>query len=135
MLRTMSFILLAFPLLDIGTTYLAVQWLGGLVWLWLLAAIPLGMLLIRRHARNLLPTLLASLQQGEAPLAALLGGLRVGIAGLLLMLPGLLSDVLALLALVPIWPKLPPAKSEEYPETYEGEFSRVTTKHIKLPEA
>lgn len=133
MLRTMGFILLAFPLLDIGTTYLVAQWLGGLAWLWLLAAIPLGMLLIRRHARNLLPTLLASLQQGEAPIGALLGGLRVGIAGLLLMLPGLLSDVLALCLLLPIWPRLQPAKVQADAGVYEGEYNQIVDPDKRLP--
>lgn len=130
----MGFILLAFPLLDIGTAYLAAQWLGGLVWLWLLAAIPLGMLLIRRHARNLLPTLLASLQQGEAPIGALLGGLRVGIAGLLLMLPGLLSDVLALCLMLPIWPQLQPTQVDSQSQVYDGEYQRVEYSRIKAGE-
>lgn len=133
MLRTMGFILLAFPLLDIGTAYLAAQWLGGLVWLWLLAAIPLGMLLIRRHARNLLPTLLASLQQGEAPIGALLGGLRVGIAGLLLMLPGLLSDVLALCLMLPIWPQLQTVKVQADAGVYEGEYNQIVDPDKRLP--
>lgn len=133
MLRTMGFILLAFPLLDIGTTYLAAQWLGGLVWLWLLAAIPLGMLLIRRHARNLLPTLLTSLQQGEVPLGALLGGLRVGIAGVLLMLPGLLSDVLALCLLLPIWPAPQEVKAQTEAGVYEGEYNQIVDPDKRLP--
>lgn len=132
MLRMMGFILLAFPLLDISVTYLAGQWLGGAVWLWVLAALPLGMLLIRRHLRGLLPQLLASLQRGDAPLQLLMGGLRVGIAGLLLMMPGLLSDVLALILLLPVWPQLQPATVSTPEDVYEGEYQRVAEPQSRL---
>ena len=132
MLRMMGFILLAFPLLDISVTYLAGQWLGGAVWLWLLAALPLGMLLIRRHWVGLLPQLLASVQRGDAPLPLLLGGLRVGIAGLLLMMPGVLSDVLALILLLPVWPQLQPVNVSMPDDVYEGEYQRVTEPQSRL---
>lgn len=132
MLRMMGFILLAFPLLDISVTYLAGQWLGGAVWLWLLAALPLGMLLIRRHWVGLLPQLLASVQRGDAPFPLLLGGLRVGIAGLLLMMPGVLSDVLALILLLPVWPQLQPVKVPTPDDVYEGEYQRVTEPQSRL---
>lgn len=128
----MGFILLAFPLLDISVTYLAGQWLGGAVWLWLLAALPLGMLLIRRHWVGLLPQLLASVQRGDAPFPLLLGGLRVGIAGLLLMMPGVLSDALALILLLPVWPQLQPVNVSMPDDVYEGEYQRVTEPQSRL---
>ena len=102
------------------------------VWLWVLAALPLGMLLIRRHWVGLLPQLLASVQRGDAPLPLLLGGLRVGIAGLLLMMPGVLSDVLALILLLPVWPQLQPVKVPTPDDVYEGEYQRVTEPQSRL---
>lgn len=133
MLRMMGFILLAFPLLDISLTYLAGQWLGGGVWLWVLAALPLGMLLIRHHWVGLLPQLLASVQRGDAPLPLLLGGLRVGITGLLLMMPGILSDALAVLLLLPVWPRLQPATAPiQQDGIYEGEYSQVSDPDKRL---
>lgn len=132
MLRMMGFILLAFPLLDISITYLAGQWLGGAVWLWVLAALPLGILLIRRHWVGLLPQLLTSVQRGDAPLPLLLGGLRVGTAGLLLMMPGVVSDVLALILLMPVWPQLQPVTVSTPDDVFEGEYQRVAEPQSRL---
>ena len=128
----MGFILLAFPLLDISITYLAGQWLGGAVWLWVLAALPLGILLIRRHWVGLLPQLLTSVQRGDAPLPLLLGGLRVGTAGLLLMMPGVVSDVLALILLMPVWPQLQPVTVSTPDDVFEGEYQRVAEPQSRL---
>lgn len=130
MLRTMGAILLAFPLLDIGVTYFAVQMLGCWLWLWLLVAGVAGVVLIRRNARALLRQLAGGMRQGQVPLTAVIAGMKTGAAGLLLLLPGIVSDLLALLLLA--WTPKPMAAPDVAADVYEGEYSRVEPRQRQL---
>lgn len=71
------------------------------VLLWLLAAVAVGMAVIRRQGLRTIREVQAATARGELPAAALLEGLIALVAGLLLILPGVVSDFLAATMLLP----------------------------------
>jgi UPF0716 protein FxsA len=67
------------------------------------AAVLLGMMILRRQGLAMLLDARARLEQGEVPVRAVFDGLCLAAAGMLLALPGLVSDVFALpLLLAPV---------------------------------
>lgn len=124
MLRTMGAILLAFPLLEIATTYAAAQLLGNWLWIWLLLAAAGGLLLIRRQAHSVMRGMALAMRRGEAPLMEVTAGIKIGAAAVLLLLPGVLSDLFA--ALLLLWVPVGKPVDSVASGVYEGEFSRVT---------
>jgi UPF0716 protein FxsA len=83
--------------------------------LWLIAAVVLGVNVIRRAGNDFPARMAAALQHGQAPFALLWATGRRYLAGLLLIFPGPFSDILGLLLLA--WPsRLPPASPNRAPD-------------------
>jgi UPF0716 protein FxsA len=95
-------ILLAYPILEIVVFILVGGAIGVLkTVLLILAAVVLGVVLIRSSGLALLSRLRADMAGGRAPEQALVASAMTAIAGVLLIVPGFISDVAGLLLLLP----------------------------------
>jgi len=94
-----------FLLIPVIEIYLLIK-VGGLIGalpvvLLVVAAVLLGVMLLRHQGLATLARAKASLARGELPAVAMLEGVVAIIGALLLIIPGFLTDVIALFCLVP----------------------------------
>lgn len=132
-MRFALIIALGFPLLEMVGIYWIWGHLGPWTLAWLLAALLLGVAIIRQEGAGLGARLAHGLLQEANPVKAVLGtGLRF-LAGVLLILPGAISDALALMLLLVSPGRLggpPPGKAPPDParnqasSVIEGEYRR-----------
>lgn len=95
--------IVAVPLIELTVGILvARRWGGGLVLLWLLGALVVGSLVLRRQGPASRQRLRTAWQSGQPPEVTLIETVLIYLAALLLMLPGLVSDALALPLLLPV---------------------------------
>ena len=100
----MRFVLLAivlvFPLFDLYVTTRFASWTGMPLWIWLAAALVVGLLLLRNERVAFRRHTVAALHGDQSLLRDLLDSGRKVLAGILFIMPGILSDVMALLLLL-----------------------------------
>jgi len=101
-LRFLPFLLLLLPLAEIGTFI----WVGGRIgvgWTLLLvvAAVVLGLMLLRRQTLSTLRRARAEARAGRVPEREIVHGALIALAGLLLVIPGFLTDIAGLLLFLP----------------------------------
>ncbi len=92
-------IVLAIPIADLWVTARVARWTGVPLWVFLVASLLAGLLLLH-HERIAFRARTVAALHGEEPLMrGLLDSGRKIIAGVLLIVPGLFSDLLALMLL------------------------------------
>ncbi len=119
--------LLAFPVAEfIFTGWLIARFGWGMIGLWSLLALAIGMLMLRHHQIAIAMTMLGDLRQGRVTAATVFRVIRYYIAAVLLMLPGVLGDVIAVLLLLwPIKTASPAPSSPAESGVIEGEYREV----------
>lgn len=120
------------------TLHLAELFGAGTVMLWLLAAVVLGIIVIRRAGWSAVPRIQAALARNEAPAREMLDAMMQFLAGALLIVPGPLTDIAGLMLLIPAVraPALRAADARvrrarpdlHEPIIIEGEFEDITPK-------
>jgi len=113
---------LAFPVLEAWVLFRLGERFGWWVVAWLIAAVVIGVLLIRLEKLVWAIRIAGSLRESRSPLAALLASVRSVVVGVLLIFPGVVSDVLALLLW--IWPLPKGTPLGPGADAIEGEFRR-----------
>jgi len=114
--------ILAFPVLEAWVLFRLGERFGWWVVAWLIAAVVIGVLLIRLEKLVWAIRIAGSLRESRSPLAALLASVRSVVVGVLLIFPGVVSDVLALLLW--IWPLPKGTPLGPGADAIEGEFRR-----------
>lgn len=100
--RLILVLIVALPLLEIGTFILVGKAIGVLATLGLvIASVLVGATILRLRGLSMLARMRAALASGELPGAALADGVMVGIGAVLLIVPGFVTDVVGLLLLTP----------------------------------
>ena len=125
-------LVLAFPVLEAWLLFELGERYGWWVVVWLVAAVVLGLALIRLEKIVWAIRLAGSLREQRSPLRALLASARTMVVGVLFIFPGVISDLIALVLWV--WP-LPPAKplGEDGATVFiEGEYRREVSSE-RLP--
>lgn len=120
--------LLAFPVAEfIFTGWLITRVGWGMVGLWSLLALAIGLLMLRHHQIAVAMTMVSDLRQGRVTAGTVFRVIRYYIAAVLFMLPGVLGDVIAVLLL--LWPVRTAASPQQAPAdsgVIEGEYREVT---------
>jgi UPF0716 protein FxsA len=96
------FVLILWPVAELAAAVAVASEIGVLLTVvLLLAAIPLGGLVLRAEGRAVMRRLAEALAAGRAPAREVLDGALVLSAGTLLIVPGFITDALGLLLLAP----------------------------------
>lgn len=111
---------------------------GGMVLLWFLATIALGVIIMRLSGWRAIQRIQTAMAQNELPTRTLLDTLLLFAAGTLLILPGPISDAIGLVLLLP-WLRAPASRAADAgvrrarpdlrePVIIEGEFEEVVVR-------
>lgn len=101
-MRLLLFLILLFPLLELGVLIQVGSRIGVLpVLLLVIAGVVLGVLCLRLAGFATAWRTRERLARGELPDREMFDGMLMAVSGMLLMFPGLVSDVLGLLLLLP----------------------------------
>ena len=126
-------IVLVFPLFDLYVTTRFARWTGIPLWIWLAAALVVGLWLMRNERLAFRRNTVAALHGEQSLLRGLLDSGRKVLAGILFIVPGILTDAMALLLLLlPInhgrfrpQPAAAGRTTFRRNETIEGDFRRT----------
>lgn len=103
MTRLIGILALALPFLEIA----GFVWIGGklgvvLTLAWVIGAMAVGLLLLRRTGLNAVGEVRSALAEGREPGHSLLDSACFAAAALLLIIPGFVSDALAVILMLPV---------------------------------